>query len=135
MKLYTYLNFAGNCREAFRFYADHLGGTISMMMTHGQGPSSDAGPPGWKDAILHARMRIGETELMGSDVPNAQPVRSAYLTLVVDSNEEAERIYATLSDGGEVFMAMAETFFAFRFAQLRDKFGTSWMILHQRPTP
>lgn len=135
MKLYTYLNYGGNCQEAFRFYEHHLGGKITMMMTHGQGPNPNDGPPNWKNAILHARMNIGETELLGADIPSYQPMRSAYLTLIVSSIDEAERIYAVLSDGGEVFMPMNETFFAFRFAQLRDRFGTSWMILHERPRP
>jgi PhnB protein len=80
-------------------------------------------------------MNIGETELMGADIPGCQPMRSAYLTLVVGSIEEAERIWATFSDGGESFMPLTETFFAFRFGQLRDKFGTSWMILSERPRP
>lgn len=135
MKLYTYLNYGGNRQEAFRFYEHHLGGKITMMMTHGQGPNPNDGPPNWKNAILHARMNIGETELLGADIPSYQPMRSAYLTLIVSSIDEAERIYAVLSDGGEVFMPMNETFFAFRFAQLRDRFGTSWMILHERPRP
>ena len=135
MKLYTYLNYGGNCQEAFRFYEQHLGGKITMMMTHGQGPNPNNVPPNWKNAVLHARMNIGETELLAADIPSYQPMRSAYLTLIVGSIDEAERIYATLSDGGEIFMPMAETFFAFRFAQFRDKFGTSWMILHERPRP
>ncbi len=134
MKLYTYVNYAGKCQEAFRFYEQHLGGKITMMMTHSQGPNANDGPPNWKDAILHARMNVGETVLMGADIPNAQPMRSAYLSLLVDSIAEAERIYAALSEGGEIFMPMQETFFAVRFAQLRDRFGTSWMILHERPT-
>ena len=81
-------------------------------------------------------MTIGETELMGNDVPpeRFQPMRSVYLSLSAGSIEEAERIHALLSDGGEIFMPMQETFFAFRFSMLRDKFGTSWMILHERPT-
>jgi PhnB protein len=133
MKLFTYVNFAGKCRDAFGFYEKHLGGKITMMMTHAQGPQGNAGPPGWKDAILHARMTMGETELMGADIPDAQPMRSAYLTLITGSIEEAERTWATLSDGGEIFMPLAETFFAFRFGQLRDKFGTNWMIIHERP--
>ena len=62
-------------------------------------------------------------------------MRSAYLSLAVDSSEEAERIYKLLSEGGEVFMPIQETFFAFRFAMLRDKFGVLWMLLHNRPTP
>ena len=135
MKLYTYVNYPGNCQEAFRFYEQHLGGKITIMMTHGQAPNPDQGPPDWKNAILHARINIGETELMGADIPGAQPMRSAYLTLTVNSIEEAERIYAALSGGGEIFMAMSETFFAVRFAQLRDKFGINWMIIHERPRP
>jgi PhnB protein len=137
MKLYTYLNYGGNCEQAFRFYAEHLGGQITMMVTHGQQPNPDNVPPGWKNAILHARMNLGETELMGADVPpeRFQPMRSAYLSLVAGSIDEAERIYTVLSEGGEIFMPMQETFFAFRFAMLRDKFGTSWMILHKRPRP
>jgi PhnB protein len=62
-------------------------------------------------------------------------MRSVYLSLSVNSDEEAERIYALLADGGQIFMPMQETFFASRFVQLRDKFGTSWMILHERPMP
>ncbi len=137
MKLLTYLNYGGNCEQAFRFYEQHLGGKITMMMTHGQQPGLNDVPPDWKNAILHARISIGETELMGADIPpdRFQPMRSAYLSLLVGSIDEAERIYALLSDGGQIFMPMQETFFAFRFAMLRDKFGTSWMLLHERPAP
>ena len=135
MRLNTYLNYGGNCEQAFRFYEQHLGGKITMMMTHGEQPEASNVPPDWRKAILHARLTIGETELLGSDVPpdRFQPMRSVYLSLSLDSAEEAERVYTLLSDGGEVFMPMQETFFAPRFGMLRDKFGTSWMILHERP--
>jgi PhnB protein len=137
MKLHTYLNYGGNCQQAFRFYEQHLAGKIIMMTTHGQQPNAADVPADRKNTILHARIDIGGTVLMGADVPPTrfQPMRSAYLSLTVDSSEEAERIYALLSEGGEIFMRMEETFFAFRFAMLRDRFGTSWMILHERPMP
>ncbi|MBS1566155.1 MAG: VOC family protein, partial [Bacteroidetes bacterium] len=126
-------NYPGNCAEAFRFYEQHLGGKISMMMTHEQAPDTgNTLPAGWKKAILHARMEIGNTTLMGADIPNAEPMRSAYLTLRLDSAKEAERIYALLSEDGQIFMKMEETFFAVRFAMLRDRFGTNWMLLHER---
>ena len=81
---------------------------------------------------MGSRIEIGGSMLMGADIPNAEPMRSAYLTLRLDSVKEAEQIYAILTDGGQVFMKMEETSFASRFAMLRDRFGTSWMLLHER---
>src|SRR5215475_8492335 len=135
MKLNTYVNFAGKCAEALRFYEKHLGGRIGMMITHGEAPDQRQVRAELKDAVLHARISIGDTELMGADIPNAQPMRSAYLSLSVESDGEAERIFSALSDGGEVFMPIQETFFATRFGQLRDRFGINWMIIHERPMP
>jgi PhnB protein len=135
MQLNTYLNYGGNCEQAFRFYEEHLAGKITMLMRHGEQPNASNVAPEWKNAVLHARMTLGGTELFGADMPpdRFQPMRSAYLSLSVDSVEEAERVYALLTDGGQIFMKMEETFFASRFAMLRDRFGTSWMILGPRP--
>ena len=132
MQLHTYLNYGGRCEEAFRFYEKHLDGKITFLMRHGELPDA---PPGWAHAVLHARMNLGGTELLGADVPpdRFQPIRSAYLSLTLGSDQEADRVFALLSDGGEIFMAMQETFFASRFAMFRDRFGTSWMLLHPRP--
>ena len=135
MKMYTYVNFAGKCAEAFRFYEKHLGGKVGMMMTHGQAPDQSKVKPELKDAVLHARISLGGTDLMGADIPTAQPMRSAYLSLNVETDAEAERIFSALADGGEVFMPMQETFFATRFGQLRDRFGINWLIIHERAMP
>jgi len=134
VKLYTYLNYGGNCRQAFEFYAANLGGKITMLTTHGEQPESTNVPPEWKNAVLHARIEIGGTTVLGADIPpeRFQPMRSAYLSLLVDSDDEAERIYDLLAEDGQIFMPMEETFFARRFAMLRDRFGTSWMLLHER---
>jgi PhnB protein len=106
MKLNPYLNFDGTCREAFEFYAQHLGAKIQMMMT------CDQAPPG-----------------------KTEPMRSAYLTLSCDSDEQAEQFYKVLSEGGQIFMALGETFYATNFAMLRDRFGVNWMLIHERPMP
>ena len=135
LKLEIYVNYPGHCKEAFLFYEQHLGGKITMMMTHQQQPGATNVPENWKHAILHARLEIGNTALLGADVPNAEPMRSAYLTLQIETAAEAERIYALLSEGGEIFMKMEETFYASRFAMLRDRFGTSWMLLGGSKTP
>ncbi len=135
MELNTYVNFAGNCAEAFRYYETHVGGKIVMMMTHGEAPVPTQVKPEWKDAVLHARLDLAGAKLMGADIPGCQPMRSAYISLEVDSDAEAERIWAALSEGGQALMPMQETFFATRFGQVRDRFGINWMILHERPAP
>lgn len=135
MKLYTYLNYGGNCREAFEFYQEHLGGKITMMMKHSELPPPQKPIPGWEDRIVHARMELGDTLLLGADIPpeRFKPLRSAYLTLVVDTSDEAERIYKLFANPGEIFVPMEENFYAYRFAMVSDRFGTSWMLMHEKP--
>lgn len=130
MKLDIYLNYRGNCEQAFRFYEQHLGGRITGVVRHAEQPDTRVAAD-WKEKILHARIEIGTTVLMGADIPQSEPMRSAYLALSLDSEADAERVYALLTDGGEIYMKMEQTPFANRFAMLRDKFGTSWMLLHQ----
>lgn len=130
MKLEIYINYPGHCEAAFEFYREQLNGRILMMMPHEQPPPHF--PKEWKKPILHAMMEIGGTMVRGADVPNAEPMRSAYLTLKFDAAEKAEAVYSVLSAGGEVFMKMEKTFFANRFAMLRDRFGTSWMLLNEK---
>ena len=132
MELYTQLNFGGNCEEAFRFYEKHLGGKITFMMRQDEAPGA---PPGAGKAIIHARMKLGQTDLIGNDVPPGtfKPIRSSYLYLSLDSTEEAERIHKLLAEGGEIFMKQDDTFYATRFSMLRDRFGVSWTVIHERP--
>ena len=132
MKLDIYVNYPGHCEEAFRFYEQNLGAKITGIVKHGEQPSDARLPAGWEDAVLHARLELAGTALMGADIPGAEPMRSAYLTMTRVTAEEAERLYGLLSTGGQIFMKMEETHFASRFAMLRDRFGTSWMLLHER---
>ena len=130
MELAIYVNYRGTCEEAFGFYAQHLGGRITGVVRHAE-MGDPRTPPEWGQKVVHARIEIGGTVLQGADIPTAEPMRSAYLSLALDSEAEAERVYALLTEGGETFMPMARTPFANRFAMLRDRFGTSWMLLHQ----
>jgi PhnB protein len=134
MRMAIYVNYRGTCEQAFRFYEQHLGGRMGGLVRHKEQPNPRLGAE-WGEKVVHARIEIGGTELMGADIPHAEPMRSAYLTLSLTSESEAERIYALLVDGGEIFMKMERTPFANRFAMLRDRFGTSWMLLHQPGRP
>ena len=133
MKIYTQLNFGGNCEQAFRFYEKELGGKVLAMMRQDEAPGSKATGDAGK-AIVHARLAIGDTVLIGNDVPTSvfEKIRSVYMYLSVDSSEEAERVYKLLAEDGQVYMPLEETFFATRFSQLRDRFGVSWSIIHER---
>lgn len=131
MKLAVYVNYSGSCEEAFAFYAKHLGAKLEgEIRRHGEMPNPSI-PADWSDKVLHARMQLGSTVLMGADVPHAEPMRSSYLTIFADTEADAERIYAALTEGGDVFMELQQTPFANRFAMLRDRFGANWMLLHQ----
>jgi PhnB protein len=58
----------------------------------------------------------------GADIPGADTMRSAYLTLNLEPAGKAEEVYI-LTEGGEIFMPLAQTPWANRFAMLRDRFG------------
>ena len=135
MKTSTYLNYGGNCAEALKFYEKHLGAKINMLMTHDQAPGATNLDPKTAKSVLYASMTLGNAIVQASDVPSErfQPMRSVYICLSVESDAEAERIYKILTEGGEVYMPIGETFFATRFGQFRDKFGTSWMVIHEKP--
>ncbi|HKO16188.1 MAG TPA: VOC family protein [Gemmatimonadaceae bacterium] len=134
MRVDIYLNYNGTCEQAFRFYEQHLGGRLTSLRTHAQGPAESRLPEEWKNKVLHAQLELGNTMLLGADIPGAEPMRSAYVTLTLDTAAEAERVYALLTEGGQVFMKLEETFFASRFAMLRDRFGTSWMLIGGQPS-
>jgi PhnB protein len=135
MNLYTHLNFGGNCDNAFRFYEQHLGGTVTIVMKQSQmTPAQPAQLAGNEDRVVHARLSVAGVELIGNDVPadRFRPIRSSYLYLALDSPEDAERVYGALAEEGKVSMPIAETPYASRFAQLRDRFGVLWTIIHER---
>jgi len=129
MKINPYLHFAGNCEEAFKFYEKAIGGKIEGFL-----PFGDDEGPAWKGKVMHGSMQLGDIVLMGTDAPPKfyQKPQGFRVTINVDTNEEAERIYAALSAGGNITVPLDETFFAHRFAMLEDKFGQPW-IIHGAP--
>lgn len=130
MRITPYLNFDGQCEEAFRHYERVLGGRIEFMQSFGDSPMSGEVPPGWHDRILHAHLVVGEAELMASDTPPGQysPPGDLHVALHLDDASEAERIFHALADGGKVTMPLEKTFWAERFAMLVDRYGIPWTL-------
>ena len=124
-----YLNFDGDCKAAFEFYAQLLGGKLDVQ-TFGESPmGADVGPE-MKNRVLHARLDLGQTVLMASDaqVGQYQKPKSFAVSIQVDTAADADRIFAGLAENGSVDMPIQETFWAERFGMCRDRFGTPWMV-------
>jgi PhnB protein len=134
MQVHAYLVFDGNCREAFAFYRAALGAEVEMLQTVAGSPAEAQSPKAFHNKILHGRLRVGETLLMGADAPGGryQKPEGTTLTLSTDTAADADKFFAALSAGGEVRMPLAETFFAERFGILTDKFNIPWMIIKER---
>lgn len=133
MQLNPYLFFNGQCRSAFEFYEQCLGGKMTAMMTYGESPESsmtDHLPPEWHDKIMHVGLMIGDQELMGSDsLPEYyQEPKGFSVSISLNNPAEAERIFDTLAKNGTVQMPFQQTFWAYRFGMVVDQFGIPWMI-------
>jgi PhnB protein len=134
MKINPYLNFDGNCQAAFEYYIKHLGAKMVMCMTHADAPPNSGQPEGCTPAdkarIMHARIQLGDGIIMGSDGPSGRYEKPAgfFINIAATNEKEAEKFYAALSDQGQIFMPLGETFWAKKFAMLVDQFGTPWMI-------
>ena len=129
MNIHPYLTFDGNCAEAFRAYAKILGGKLEMM-TNGESPVAGQTPPDQKDRILHARLDLGHSVVMGSDAPPPYFTRPGGFSVSIGMSDtaEGERIFQALSEGGQVKMPFAKTFWAERFGMCVDRFGIPWMV-------
>jgi PhnB protein len=135
MQLNPYLMFDGRCEAAFRFYEQALGGKIVAMMTFGDSPMAEQTPAELRGQIMHARLVVGDTVLMGSDAPGEryEKMQGFSVALGIDEPERAERVFNALAAGGTVTMPIQETFWAHRFGMLVDRFGTPWMINCEKP--
>ena len=130
MKVLNNLAFKGNCREAFEFYAQALGGRITAMFPFGDAPGDMPVEEGWRDRIMHAWMDIGDQSIMGCDAPPAfqQDMGGFSVSLHLTDPAEARRIFDALAEGGSIAMPFGETFWSPAFGMLTDRYGAPWMI-------
>jgi PhnB protein len=134
MQVQPYLFFDGRCEEAIEFYRTALGAKVTMLMRYKDSPEPQQPgmlPAGFEDKVMHANLRIGDSELMASDghcqgQPNFQGFS---LSLTAADEAEAERLFAALADGGRVQIPMSKTFFSSRFGMVTDRFGVGWMVI------
>lgn len=139
MRFTPYLNFDGNCAEAFAFYAELFKGTIAYQGTFGEMPASEDMPPipeSAKNRIMHVHLQIGDQALMGSDaMPGAdatcggyQPAQGLWVSIHAADVAEGQRLFDALAQGGQTVMPFGATFWSPGFGMTRDRFGTPWMV-------
>ncbi|MDG1430684.1 MAG: VOC family protein [Paracoccaceae bacterium] len=131
MKINPYITYKDNCREAFEFYANALGGEVEFVQTFGDAPGADTSPTAIADKVMHARVRIGESFLLGSDsfAPDAYaPPSGITIQTGGEDFDEVKAKFEALAEGGEITMPFEATFWARGFGMLTDKFGVPWMM-------
>lgn len=131
MKVTPYLFFNGTCEDAVKFYQKVLGAEVAFMMRYKDMPPEAKHAPEEGSKIAHVRMTIGDQTIMASDAPpdRFNKPQGFDISLGIESPQEADRIFAALSEGAQaIHMPIAETFWAHRFGSLVDKFGTPWMV-------
>lgn len=133
MQLIAYLNFGGKAREAMDFYARALGGEVTQRFTYGDSPMAEQCGPAAANHVMHSQVEAAGAIIMGADGPPPHDTGSTCVNIVTETPEEAERIFAALSEGGTVQMPIAETFWAHRFGGLQDKYGKGWLINCLKP--
>lgn len=129
-----YLNFAGNTEEVFRFYQSVFGGELNIVR-FGDFPDNSMGvPEEHLDKIAHVALPLTDGSiLMGTDAlesfgPKLSAGNNFSIALEVESEEEADRLFNALADGGEVKMPLAKVEWAEQFGACTDKFGIQWMV-------
>ena len=133
----VYLNFDGNCEEAFNFYKSVFGGEFPYLGRYKDMPAQEGQEsfaPAMGEKIMHVSLAISKgTMIMGSDIGGEwaktfQKGNNFSLSLTADSKEEADRLFNELSAGGLVTMPMQNTFWGDYFGTFTDQFGINWMV-------
>jgi PhnB protein len=133
VQVQPYLFFEGRCREAIDFYCQALGAEVRMLLRFKDSPVPTSAPPEAGDKVMHACLRIGETEMFMSDgMCKGSPVFHGFSLSVSPADDAAaKQVFAALGDGGVVTMPLMKTFFASSFGMVNDRFGVPWMVVVQ----
>jgi PhnB protein len=136
MNVSPYMDFDGRCEQAIEFYKGAVGAEVQMLMRYKDMPGGCAEgkiPPGTENKVMHASLRMGDSLVMMSDghCRGELKIKGACLSLSVESDAKAEKVFKALSDGGKVTMPLGKTFFASSFGMVDDRFGVPWMVVAQ----
>lgn len=135
MELSPYLNFSGNCEEAFHFYAKVLNGKVAYIQHFGDSPMADRVGPDFAKKVMHATLEFNGRHLYGCDTPPdmQSEMKGFAISLETSSPEESEKLFQAISNGGNITMPFQKTFWSPGFGMLKDKYGVPWMVNTYQP--
>jgi len=130
-KFTTFLMFAGQAEEAMKLYTSLFKQSKIIHITR-----YGANETGAEGTVQHATFTLNGQEFMciDSNVQHAftfTPSISIYVRC--DTEEEIDRVFATLSQGGQVLMTLDRYPFSEKFGWLADRFGVSWQLTLEHP--
>lgn len=134
----VYLYFVDQTESAFEFYKSVFGTEYLREPARYGALMGDAAPAEIRDLIANVQLPIlGGHVLMGSDSPalfgSTMVVgNNVQICLQPDSREEADALFAALSDGGTVDRPMKDEVWGDYYGEVEDKFGIKW-IINQTP--
>jgi PhnB protein len=129
MRIETHLCFSGQCRQAFEFYAELLGGSYELLR-YGDSPAAEHVPADWHDKVVHGSLKVNDIEIAGADVLPEQyeQPRGFHLILQLEDEQEASRLFKGLASGGTISIPLGKTFWSACYGIVVDQFGISWEI-------
>ena len=132
MSLNIYLNFDGNCREAFDFYRSVFGGDFQALQAYSDGPEDMRPAQDEEDNVMHISLPIGDSVLMGSDSSSFGPPLAVGNNFLIsfegENRAHCDEVFARLVEGGIESMALQDTFWGSYHGMLTDRFGINWMV-------
>lgn len=130
LRISTHLHFSGQCQEAFEFYKELLGASITLMLTYGDSPVANQVPSEWQSKIVHASLSLNDIEIAGDDVLSDQfeQPKGFHLTLQMNDELEAKRVFTALSEAGTITLPLGKTFWSPCYGIVADQFGISWEV-------
>ena len=130
MRANIHLSFDGRCQEAFEFYKDLLGASITLMLSYGDSPLSENTPEEWRNKIIHANLTLDNSEISGTDVQPHQYQKPQGFSMLLEVNNQAEteRVFEALAEGGSIEFPLQKTFWSEAYGRLTDRYGIPWEI-------
>jgi PhnB protein len=131
MQVQPYLFFDGRCDEAIEFYRGAIGAEVNMLMRFKDSPDQSMVSPGSENKVMHASMKIGDTDVMLSDghCTGQMNFQGFALSLIAANEAEAQKLFTALGNGGQVQMPLSKTFFSPSFGMVADRFKVTWMVI------